>query len=127
MDTAQCFLGQSVALAHDTGNTEIRYLDAAVFQHHHIVGFNIAMDNAASMSMFQCFCDLDCKVQRFFPVQGSLLCHVLLQGNAVNQLHDNEVCIFGSGDVIHLHDVGMAQARNRFAFGMETAPELLFL
>ena len=96
-----------------------------MFQHHHIVGLDIPVDDAPSVGVFQTLGDLHGKVEGLLPVEGSLLFHILLQGDAVHQFHDNEVCLVRGGDVIHLNNVGMAQHGNGLAFRIEAAAELL--
>ena len=78
MNTAQCFLGQGVALGHHPGNAEVHDLDAAVLQHHHIVGLDIPVDDAPVMGVIQALCNLHSKVKGLLPVQHTLLFHVLL-------------------------------------------------
>ena len=125
MHTAQCFLGQGVGLAHNPGNTKVRHLHTAVFQNHHIVRLDIAVNNTAAMGMFQCLGDLHTKMEGFLPVQGSLLFHVMLQRNAIDQFHDDVICIIRRRNVINLNGVGMAQHGNRFTFMVKTAAEFL--
>ena len=125
MNTSQCFLSQGVALAHDTGNAEVRHLHRAIFQHHHIVRLNISVDDAAAVSMLQGFCDLHSKVQGLLPVQRTALFQILLQGDALDQLHDDIIGNFGGGNIVHLHDVRISQHGNRLALRTETAAEFL--
>ena len=125
MYTAQSLLGQGVALAHNPGNAEVHDLHAAVFQHHHIVRLDVPVDDAPAVGVFQSLGDLHGKVEGFLPVENPLLFHVLLQGNAVNQFHDNVVCLIGTGNVIDLHNVGMAQHGHGLALGVEAAAEFL--
>ena len=127
MHAAQGLLCQGVALAHDPGNAEIRHLDAAVFQHHHIVGFDVPVNDAAAVGMLQGLADLHAEMQGFLPVEGSLLLHILLQGDAVDQLHHNEVGLIGGGNVVDLHDIGMAQHGNSLTLVLEPAAEFLIL
>ena len=125
VDTAKGFLGQGVALVHDPGNAEVHDLDGAVLQHHHIVGLDIPVDDAPSVGVFQTLGDLHCEMQGLLPVQNALLFHVLFQGNAVDQLHNDEVGIVRGRNVVHLHDVGVAQHGNCLTLRTEAAAELL--
>ena len=120
---AQSFLGQRIALAHDPGDAKVGDLDGAVLQHHHVMGLDVPVDDAAAVGMLQGFGDLHTEMKGLLPVQHALLFHVLLQGDAVNQLHDNEICIVGGRDVIDLNDIGMAQHRHSLALGVEAAAE----
>ena len=123
--TSQCLLGQRIAFVHDPGDAEVHDLHGAVFQHHDVVGLDIPMDDAPAVGVFQSLGDLHGEMQRLLPVQHALLFHILLQGNAVDKLHNDEVGTFRGGNVINLDDVGMAQHGHGFALGMEPAAELL--
>ena len=125
VDGAQSLLGQGVALAHDPGNAEVHHLDGAVFQHHHIVGLDVPVDNAPAVGMLQTLGDLHGKMQSLLPVQNALALHILPQGNAVDQLHHNEVGAVGGGNVVDLHNVGMAQHGNCLALRMEAPDKFL--
>ena len=127
MHAAQRFSGQSVALGHNAGNAEVRHLHRAVFQHHHIVGLDITVDNATAMGMLQSLADLHGKVQGLLPVQNALLLHVLLQADAVDQLHDDVIRIVGGGNIVHIDDIGMADHSDSLTLRMEAAAEFLVL
>ena len=85
------------------------------------------MDDAPAVGVLQACGDLHGEVEGLLPVQGALLLHVLLQGDAVDQLHDNEVGIVRGGNIEHLDDVGVAEHGNRLALRPEPAAELLVL
>ena len=89
------------------------------------MGLDVPVNYPAAVGVFQRFGDLHGKVQGFLPVQHAFFLHILLQRDAVDQFHDNIVGIVGGGNVIHLHNIGMAQHGNGLALGMETAAELL--
>ena len=91
MDRAQGLLGQgAVPSGGDPGNAEIGHLDAAVPQHHDIVGLDVPMDDAPAVGMAQRLDDLGNEVQGLPPGQLiALALHVLLQRDAVDQLHDD--------------------------------------
>ena len=100
MYAAQSFLGKGVALGHHPGNTKVSDLYAAILQHHYVMGLDIPVDDATAVSMFQCFGDLNTKVEGFFPVQGTPSLHVLLQTNAFDQLHDDIVRHNGGRNIV---------------------------
>ena len=75
--------------------------------------------------MLQGFCDLHGKVQGLLPVQRTALFQILLQGDSLDQLHDDVVGNLRGGNVIDLHDIGIAQHGNRLALRTETAAEFL--
>ena len=125
MDAAQSLLGQGVALAHHPGNAEVHHLHGAVFQHHHIVGLDIPVDDAPAVGVLQCLGNLHGEVKGLLPVENALALHVLLQGNSVDKLHDNEIGIVRGGDIVDLHDVGMAEHGNSLPLGVKPAAEFL--
>ena len=125
MDASQCFLRQGVALAHDPGNAEVHHLDGAVFQHHDVMGLDVPVDNPPAVGVLQPLGDLHGKMQRLLPVEHPFFLHVLLEGNAVDQLHDDIIGAVGGGNVVDLHDVWMAQHGHGFALGAEPAAEFL--
>ena len=125
VDGAQGFLGQGVALAHDPGNAKIHHLDAAVFQHHDVVGLDVPVDNAPAVGVLQALGDLHGEVQGLLPIEDPLHLHILLQRDAVDQLHDQVVGIVRRGDVIDLDNVRVAQHRHGLALRPEPAAELI--
>ena len=125
MDGAQGFLGQGVALAHDPGNAKVHHLHAAVFQHHDVVGLDVPVDNAPAVGVLQALGDLHGEVQGLLPIEDPLHLHILLQGDAVDQLHDQVVGIVRRGDVINLDDVRVAQHGHGLTLRPEPAAELI--
>ena len=129
VDRAQGFFCKGISLGHHPGDTEISYLYRAVFQHHNVVGLNVPVDDAPAVGVFQRLCDLHSKVQGLLPVENALLFHVLFQADAVDQLHNDVICLqgHGGGHVVNRNDVGMAEHSDRLAFRVETAAEILVL
>ena len=122
---AQGLLGQGVALAHDPGNAEVHDLDAAILQHHHIVGLDVPVDDAPAVGMLQALGDQHGKVQRLLPIEDALYLHILLQGDAVDELHHQVIGRIRGGNVIDLDDVGVAQHGHGLALRPEAAAELI--
>ena len=91
MDGAKRFTREGILSGGDAGNAEICDLDAAVLQNHNIVGLNVAVDNPTAVRVLERFTNLGGKMQGFAPVEDSLLLHILLEGNALDQLHDDVV------------------------------------
>lgn len=127
MHRTQGLLGQGAALVHHLGNAEVHHLHRAVFQHHHIVGLDVPVDNAPAVGVLQARGDLTGEVERLLPVESTLHFHILLQRDAVDELHDNVIGIVGGGDVKHLDNVGMAEHGNSLSLRLEAAEELLIL
>ena len=88
------------------------------------MGLDVPVDDAAAVGMLQACGDLHGEMEGLLPVEGAPLLHVLLQGDAVDQLHDDVVRSVGGGDVIDLNDIGVAQHGHGFALRPEAAAEL---
>ena len=89
------------------------------------MGLDIPMHNPAAVGMLQPLGDLHGKMQCLLPVENALDLHILLQGNTVNQLHDDIVGVVRRGNIVDLYDIGVAQHGHRFALRPETAAEFL--
>ena len=124
MNGAKGFFCQGVALVHHLGNAKVHHLDGAVFQHHDVVGLDVPVDNAPAVGVFQSFGNLGCKVEGFLPVEDALYLHILFEGDAINQLHNDVIGILRSGNVKHLHDVWVAEHGHGLALCPEAAEEI---
>ena len=127
MHGAQSLLRQGLGGVFQTGDAEVGHLHASIPQHHHVLGLDVPVDDAPAMGMAQAPHDLGDEVQRLTPVQLAPLFHILLEGDAVDELHDDILGIPAPGDVIHRDDVGMGELRDSLGFGVETTPEILVL
>ena len=127
VNRTQRFFGQRIALGHDPGNAKVSHLYRAVLQHHHIMGLNITVDQSTTVGMLQRLADLDGKVQRFLPVQVATLFHILLQRDAIDQLHDDEIRLVGAGNIINRNNIGMTQHSNGLSLRAKTAAEFFIL
>ena len=127
MYRTQGFLGQGVACGHHPGNSKVRHLYRTVFQHHHVMGLDVTVDDTPAVSMIQCLGNLNSEVEGLLPVEGSLFLHILLQRNAIDQLHDDVIRFISGGNVINRHDVRMAEHGNSLTLRMEAAAELFIL
>ena len=91
------------------------------------MGLDVPVDEAPAVGVFQGLGDLDGEVEGLLPIEDALLLHILLQRNAVDQLHDDVIGIAGAGHVVNGNDVGMAEHGNGLALCVKTAPELFVL
>lgn len=71
--------------------------------------------------------DLRDKVQRLPPIQLAALFHVLLEGDPINQFHDNILCVTAPGHIINRYNVGVGELCNRLGFRIEPAPKIFIL
>ena len=107
VDRAQCLLGQSLGGVFKARDAEVGHLHAAVPQNHDILWLDVPVDNAPAVGVAEASHDLGDEVQGFPPVQLAPLFHILLQRNAVDELHDDILDVAALGDVIHRHDIGV--------------------
>lgn len=67
------------------------------------------------------------KLQRFSPVEPALLLEILLERNALDELHNNIIEVIRVRHVVHAHNVRVRKHRDGLRLGMEPAAELLIL
>ena len=127
VDAAQRFLRQRLMGVCQTGDAEVSHLDAAVPQYHDVLGLDIPVDDPPAVGVTETTHDLGDEMQRFPPVHVAPALHILLQCNAVNQLHDNIIRPLRAGDVVNGDDIGVAQLSDRQRFIPEAAAELRVL
>ena len=77
--------------------------------------------------MLERLCDLRGEMQRFSPVEPTLLLEVLLERNALDELHDDIIEVIRVRHVVHAHNVRVREHRDGLRLGMEPAAELLIL
>lgn len=85
------------------------------------------MDDTTAVGVAEAPHDLGDEVQRLPPVQLAPLFHILLEGDAVDQLHDDIFHIAAPGHIVHRYDVGVRQLGNSLRLRVEPAAELLVL
>ena len=127
MNAAQGFLGHGVSRIRKAGDAKISHLHAAITQNHNVLRFDVPMDDTTAVGMGKSAHDLTDKMQGFPPIQLTAALHVLLQGNTVNQFHDDVLDAIAAGHVIDRDDVGVAQLGDCQGFIPETAAEVLIL
>ena len=86
---AQGLLGQGLPLVRQARDAEVGHPDAAVPQDHDVLGLDVPVDDATAVGVAEAPHDLGDEVQRLPPVQLAPLFHILLEGDAVDQLHDD--------------------------------------
>ena len=127
VDGAQCLLGQGLGRVLQTRDAEVGHLHTAVPQHHDVLGLDVPVDDAPAVGVAQALHDLSDEVERLSPVQLAPPLHILLERDAVDQLHDDVFRLTALGHVIDRDDIGMRQHGNRLGFGVKTAAEVRIL
>jgi hypothetical protein len=106
-------------------DAEISHLDGAVLQQHDVLGLDVAVDYAPLMGVGQGLGDLRGKMQRLLPAQRALLLHVLLEGDAVHQLHHDVFHAVAVPHVVYGYDVGVGEHGNGLRLGLEALLRLV--
>ena len=128
MDAAQRLLSHGALGVGDAGNAEIGHLHAAVPQHHNVLGFDVPMDDATAVGVAQRLEDLRHKVQRLPPIQAAPpLAHILLQGDALDQLHDDILHPIRLVHVKDVDDIRMVELSHCLGLIVEPVADLLVL
>ncbi len=127
MDRAQRLAGQRALGRGDAGDAEISHLDAAVLQNHDVVGLDVPVDDAPAVGVLQRLGDLGGEVKGLPPAELNFLFQILLEGDALDQLHDDIVAVAGMGYVIDAYNVGVGEHRDRLRFRVEAAAEFRVL
>ena len=88
----------------EAGDAEVSDLDAAVAKHHDVLRLDVAVDDAARMRVRERLHDLRDEVQRLTPVELAALFHILLERDAVDELHD-DILRLAAADVVDRDDI----------------------
>ena len=124
---AQGLLGQGLGGVLQAGDAEIGHLHAAVPQDHDVLGLDVPVDDAPAVGVAQASHDLGDEVQGLPPVQLAPLLHILLQRDAVDELHHDIFRVTAPGHVVDRHDVGVGQLSDCLGLRVEPAAEILVL
>ena len=79
------------------------------------------------MDVLERLCDLRGKMQGFSPVEPAFLLEILLERNALDELHNNIIEVIRVRHVVHAHNVRVREHRDGLRLGMEPAAELFIL
>ena len=117
-------LREGLPLVFQARDAEVCDLHAPVAQHHDVLGLDVAVDDAAAVRVGECAHDLGDEVHRLAPVHAAAALHILLEGDPVDQLHDDILRVTRGGDVIDRDDVRMGELGNGARLVAEAAAEL---
>ena len=107
----------------DLGEPEIADQRAPVGGEQHVIGLEIAVDDACLMGRRQSLAGLDERRDHLAPVV--VLAHPLAQGRAVHILHDEEQLFAIAADVVNRRDVRVLEARHRLGLVAEPLNQAL--
>ena len=92
------------------------------------MGLDVPVDDPPAVGVAQGLDDLGDKVEGLPPVElVPLLLHVLLQGDAVDELHDDVLQVGGAAHVVDGHDVGVGEHGHGLGLLVEAAAQLRVL
>ena len=122
---ADGLVGHGLGLAlQEPGDAEIGHLDGPVPQQHDVLGLDVPVDDALLVGVLQGQQDLGGEVQGLLPADGPFLLDILLQGDAVDVLHDDVLDLVPETHVVHPHDVGVGQQGDGLGLVAETPEEI---
>ena len=105
-------------------DAEVGQLGCAVAQDDDILRLDVLMDDAAGVRMHERAADLLCKEHRLLPGQAALFLQIFLEGDALDQLHDDIVRAVFAADVVHGDDVVMAELGDRLGLDREPLADI---
>ena len=88
------------------------------------MGLDIPVNDIVLMGMLQCTGDLRGKNGHFLGSQLTTAPQILLQRNAVNELHNDVIHVTRAGNVENINNIGMRKHGNGLRLVMELAAEL---
>ncbi len=92
------------------------------------MGLDVPVNDAPAVGVGEGLHNLGDEVQRLPPGElAAPLLHILLEGDAVNELHDDIIQLLRAGHVIDRHNVGVGEHRYSLGLIVEPAAELCVL
>ena len=85
------------------------------------------MDDALAVRVAERSGNLERKIHRMKRVERTVVLEILLESDAVHQLHDNILNVIRAAHIVYTDDVRMAQLGDRLRFRLEAAAELFIL
>jgi hypothetical protein len=127
VDGTQGLLGQGLGGVFKARDAEVGHLYAAVPEDHHVLGLDVPVDDAPAVGVAEASHDLGDEVQGLPPVQLAPLLHILLQRDAVDELHNDIFRVPSPAHVVDRHDVGVGQLGHGLGLRVKPASEVLVL
>ena len=117
IDRADGLIGHGNCLGFGVlGDAEIGHLDGAVGQKHNILRLDIAVNDLFLMCVREGAQNLFDIIDGFLPGERADTIDVILQGDAVDKLHDDIFEVIGNNDIQNFYDVFMVEHGNGFGF-----------
>jgi hypothetical protein len=103
------------------GQAEVHDAHAAVVVDHHVVGFEVAMDQAGGVGGRDAAGDVGEHAQSFGPARGTIL-RPRAEGLAGDELHGDPDLLAVGADVVDGDDVGVRQLGQRLGLAQQAGP-----
>ena len=100
-------MGVSPGSALLAAGAEVHQHDAAVAVAHHVVGFDIAVQQARAVHGGERFADVEADQRCFARAEAAALLQDLFERLALDQLHPQADHAFGARGAVDRHDIGM--------------------
>ena len=105
-------------------DTEIRHLQVAVLCHDDILRLDIPVDHMVIMGSLQAGCDLHGEIQRLVHGETAVQSDILLQGDPLHQLHNDEISAVIFAYVINADDIRMRESCGSLCLHTELRNEI---
>ena len=92
----------------EVGNTEIRNLDYAVFDNKDILRLNVAVHDPLPVRVAERPRDLQGEVYCLWRIDRTVIQKILLERDAVDQLHNDVFHVIGAAHIVYADDVRVA-------------------
>ena len=92
----------------EVGNTEIRNLDNAVIDNKDVLRFNVAVHDPFPVRVAERSRDLQGEVYCLRRIDRSMILKILLECDAVDQLHNDVFYVIGAAHIVYADDVRVA-------------------
>ncbi|MGX1371956.1 hypothetical protein RKD19_007315 [Streptomyces canus] len=116
--------GRAVARVLHGGDAEVGEQDAPGAVEQDVAGLDVPVQYAGLVGRRQGVHDLGADPGRLPRIEGALLAQHLVQGGALDQLHDDQGASVDLGHVVHRDDSGMADPGRRAGLALHPQPQI---